>query len=252
MSKSRSSRRNKQLSAEELQEIEEFVYSKNAEEDKVSINIKCKTEGQKELVNSIKSKEVTICSGLAGTGKTFLACAEALKLLKRYPNKYQKIVLVKSVTTLKDEEIGYLKGGLEDKMEPFMYSYMHNFEKILKNKQIVAKMKEHEMIQIMPIAYMRGINLDNSIVIIDEAQNLTKDHIITILTRLGSDSKMIFLGDRDQIDRKKKYESGLEWMIEKFKNFEEIGTVVLGVYDVVRNSLVSKILEYLKKVDIND
>jgi phosphate starvation-inducible PhoH-like protein len=153
---------------------------------------------------------------------------------------------MKSVTTLKDEEIGFLKGGLEEKMEPFVYSYMYIFEKILKNKKILHKLRENDIIKILPLAYIRGVNLDNSIVIIDEAQNLTKDHMITIMTRLGSNSKMIFLGDTDQIDRNKKQESALSWLLETFSNFEGIQTIRLTNEDVVRNPLVSKIIDHLK------
>ena len=116
-------RKSKRLSKDEQQEVEAWIYQNNTEEtrmtDTMTINVKCKTENQKSLVNSIKENEVTICSGPAGTGKTFLACAEALKLIKRYA-KYRKIVIVKSVTTLKNEEIGFLKGNLREKMEPFM------------------------------------------------------------------------------------------------------------------------------------
>ncbi len=127
-------KRRKKLSREEKQEVEEWIYQNNTIEKKISdtmtINVKCKTENQKALVNAIKEKEVVICSGPAGSGKTFLACAEALKLIKRY-TKYKKIVIVKSVTTLKNEEIGFLKGGLREKMEPFMFSFVHNFEKLV-------------------------------------------------------------------------------------------------------------------------
>ena len=110
-------RRSKKLSKEEQMEVEEWIYQNNTEEkrlsDTMTINVKCKTENQKALVNAIKEKEVVICSGPAGTGKTYLACAEALKLIKRYA-KYKKIVIVKSVTTLKNEEIGFLKGNLRE------------------------------------------------------------------------------------------------------------------------------------------
>ena len=115
-------RRSKKLSREEQMEVEEWIYQNNTEEKRISdtmtVNVKCKTENQKALVNAIKEKEVIICSGPAGTGKTYLACAEALKLIKRYA-KYKKIVIVKSVTTLKNEEIGFLKGGLREKNGTF-------------------------------------------------------------------------------------------------------------------------------------
>jgi phosphate starvation-inducible protein PhoH and related proteins len=234
-------RKSKRLSRDEQQEVEAWIYQNNTEEirmtDTMTISVKCKTENQKLLVNSIKENEVTICSGPAGTGKTFLACAEALKLIKRY-TKYKKIVIVKSVTTLKNEEIGFLKGNLREKMEPFMFSFVHNFEKIV-GQAITSKLRELKTIEEMPIAYMRGINLDRSIIIIDEAQNISQENMRTILTRLGKDSKMIFLGDERQQDSKGG--NGLTFLMEHFSHIEEIGCVQLNKSDVVRNPLIAKI-----------
>lgn len=237
------------LTRDEREEIElaEIKKASSGISD-LKISLKCKTEGQKTLVNAIKGKEITICSGLAGTGKTYIACAQALKLIKSYPNKYKKIVLVKSVTTLKDEEIGFLKGGLEDKMEPFVYSFIHNFEKLIGKSQ-TAKLKSADMISVMPIAYMRGINLDNSIVIIDEAQNISIDNIRTILTRLGSNSKMIFLGDQKQSDKKLNGSNALDFMIDNFTEIEEMGLVRLTMDDVVRNPLIKKIESKFEEVN---
>jgi phosphate starvation-inducible PhoH-like protein len=233
--------RKKKLSHEEELEAVAAMNQDSAESvlKKIKVDIKCKTQNQKILVNEIKGKEIVICSGLPGTGKTYLSCAVALELLKNEP-KFRKIVIVKSVTTLKDEEIGFLKGTMKEKMEPFMYSFMHNFEKVIGKFHLEA-LRNAGMIEEMPIAYMRGINIDNSIVIIDESQNISIDNIRTIMTRLGENSKMIFLGDENQIDMKKKSESSLNFIISKFKDFDEVGTVVLGEDDVVRNPLIKKI-----------
>ena len=234
-------RRSKRLSKEEQMEVEEWIYQNNTIEKKISdtmtINVKCKTENQKALVNAIKEKEVVICSGPAGSGKTFLACAEALKLIKRY-TKYKKIVIVKSVTTLKNEEIGFLKGGLREKMEPFMFSFVHNFEKLV-GQTITSRLRELKTIEELPIAYMRGINLDRSIIIIDEAQNISQENIRTIMTRLGKDSKMIFLGDERQQDSKGG--NGLTFLMDHFKDIDEIGCIQFNKSDVVRNPLIAKI-----------
>ena len=234
-------RKNKKLSKAEKIEVEQWIYQNNAEEsritDTMTISVKCKTENQKALVNAIKENEVTICSGPAGTGKTFLACAEALKLLKRYA-KYRKIVIVKSVTTLKNEEIGFLKGGLREKMEPFMFSFVHNFEKLV-GQAITSRLRELKTIEELPIAYMRGINLDRSIIIIDEAQNISQENIRTIMTRLGKDSKMIFLGDERQQDSKGG--NGLTFLMDHFSDIEEIGCIQFNKSDVIRNPLIAKI-----------
>jgi phosphate starvation-inducible protein PhoH and related proteins len=213
--------------------------------DKLRVDIKCKTINQKKLVKEIKNKEMVICSGLPGTGKTFLSCAVALDLIKN-DGRYRKIIIVKSVTTLKDEEIGFLKGTMKEKMEPFMYSFMHNFEKVI-GKYNVEMLRNAGMIEEMPIAYMRGINIDNSIVIIDEAQNISIDNIRTIMTRLGENSKMIFLGDENQIDMKRKDQSSLNFIIGKFSDFDEVGTVILNEDDVVRNPLIKKIEQIFRE-----
>jgi len=216
----------------------------------MTIRVKCKTENQKLLVNAIKEKEVIICSGTAGTGKTFLACAEALKLIKRFV-KYRKIVIVKSVTTLKNEEIGFLKGNLREKMEPFMFSFVHNFEKLV-GQSITSRLRELKTIEEMPIAYMRGINLDRSIIIVDEAQNISTENMRTIMTRLGRDSKMIFLGDERQQDSKGR--NGLTFLMDHFSDIEEIGCVQFTKSDVVRNPLIAKIervFDSLQKNKIN-
>ena len=234
-------RRSKKLSREEQMEVEEWIYQNNTEDKRISdtmtVSVKCKTENQKALVNAIKEKEVIICSGPAGTGKTYLACAEALKLIKRYA-KYKKIVIVKSVTTLKNEEIGFLKGGLREKMEPFMFSFVHNFEKLV-GQAITSRLRELKTIEELPIAYMRGINLDRSIIIIDEAQNISQENIRTIMTRLGKDSKMIFLGDERQQDSKG--HNGLTFLMDHFQDIDEIGCVQFNKSDVVRNPLIAKI-----------
>lgn len=243
-----SKRSKRKLSYEEEHEILESMSNQLNDTkflDRVKINIKCKTINQKKLVNEIKTKEMVICSGLPGTGKTYLSCAVALDLIKNR-GEYKKIVIVKSVTTLKDEEIGYLKGSMKEKMEPFMYSFMHNFEKII-GRYNTQVLRENGLIEEMPIAYMRGINIDNSIVIIDEAQNISLDNIRTIMTRLGENSKMIFLGDENQVDMKKKGQSSLKFIIDKFSDFDEVGTVVLDNDDVVRNPLIKKIEQIFRE-----
>jgi phosphate starvation-inducible PhoH-like protein len=238
-------RRTNQLSEEDLQEVHNFVYRKNHEEDKylnsMTIRTKCKNENQKKVVNSIKSNEITIVSGLPGTGKTFIACAEALKLIKSRP-KYKKVLLVKSVTQLKDEETGFLPGDLSEKLEPYMISFVDNFEKII-GESLTKKLRELKLIQIQPLAFVRGRSIDNAIIIVDEAQNITLNNMRTLMTRIGDNSKMVILGDVRQKDLKKRNESSLEVIIDRFKDVEGFGCVELrDPDDVVRNPII-KVIE---------
>jgi phosphate starvation-inducible PhoH-like protein len=240
-----SRRRNKKLSEEEILEVQEFVYRKNQEEDKfmssMSVNYKCRTENQGRLRESIRSNEITIVSGLPGTGKTYIACAEALKLIKS-KQRYKKILLVKSVTQLKGEELGHLPGDLNEKFDPFLGSFIDNFEKII-GESLTKKLRELGIINIQPLAFVRGRSIDNTIIVVDEAQNITLDNMRTLMTRIGDNSKMIILGDVKQKDLRNKKDSSLEVIIEKFNNIENFGCVELrNPEDVVRNPII-KIIE---------
>lgn len=210
------------------------------------LEIKHKNETQKQLSNSIKKNYFTMCTGPAGTGKTYIACLQALNELKNNED-IQKIVLVKSVTTLKDEEIGFLKGDMKEKMEPFMYSFTGNFEKII-GERIFEKLKEDRYVQILPIAYLRGVNIDNALVIIDEVQNISIENIRTIMTRLGEKSKMVFLGDVKQIDVKNKYNSALKFIMEHFQNVDGIGVVEFTKEDIIRHPLIKVVEDIFDKV----
>ena len=240
-----SRRRNKNLSEEDLLEVQEFVYRKNQEEDKfmtsMSVNYKCRTENQGKLRESIRNNEITIVSGLPGTGKTYIACAEALKLIKSRP-KYKKILLVKSVTQLKGEELGHLPGDLNEKFDPYLGSFIDNFEKII-GESLTRKLRELGLINIQPLAFVRGRSIDNTIIIVDEAQNITLDNMRTLMTRIGDNSKMIILGDVKQKDLRNKKDSSLGVIIEKFNHIENFGCVELrDPEDVVRNPII-KIIE---------
>ena len=238
------------------QEEEEFLYNdiiKNSTpgvnlKNSIKVSIKCKSENQKKLTNSIKTKDITICSGLAGTGKTYLSCAQALEILKSDP-KIKKIVIVKSVTTLQEEELGFLKGSLAEKMEPVMYSFSGNFEKLIGLEKYAA-LKAERIIEEKPIAYVRGITIDNAIVIIDECQNISIKNMRTLLTRIGEDSKYILLGDENQIDMKDKKKSSLKIVMSKFENHPEFGIVRLGKEDVVRHRLINLIEDVFNEIDL--
>ena len=247
-------KRNKKLTQEDIDTIDSFNFERQNEIGnnpftQIKVNILPKTENQKKLVYAITNNEITIASGLPGTGKTFLACAEALKLIKDTKTPYQKIILVKSVTTLKDEEIGFLKGTMEEKMEPFMDSFLDNFHKII-GESNTTKLRNSGFIQIKPIAYVRGRSIDKSVIIIDEAQNVSLDNMRTLMTRIGENSKLIILGDVKQKDIRNKKESSLEVVIEKFKDKNGFGTVELrNEEDIVRNPIIKVIEDIFDEIE---
>lgn len=202
-----------------------------------------KNHKQQQLVNLIEDKEVILATGVAGTGKTYVALATALSLLGPI---YKKVVLVKSVTTLPGEEIGFLKGGMEQKMEPFVMSYVWNIDKICGQGSALSLMNK-KIVEVLPLAFIRGLSIDNSIVIIDEAQNIDAHTFKTMMTRIGEDSKYIFLGDVEQIDRKKKSESCLQKVMDIFRDSPIIGTIEFTDEDCVRNPIIPKILSVLRE-----
>ena len=158
------------------------------------------------------------------------------------PDIYKKIIIVKSVTVLEGEEIGYLKGNMKDKMEPFMISFMDNFHKLI-GMEMTMTLEAEDMIQIMPLAYVRGRSIDNAIIIVDEAQNITVKNMRSTMTRLGENSKMIIVGDTKQIDMKKGEVSSLDKVVKWFEDVEEIGITGFKKEDIVRHPLIIKIEE---------
>jgi phosphate starvation-inducible PhoH-like protein len=208
----------------------------------MSVHYKCKNENQGKLRESIRNNEISIVSGLPGTGKTFIACAEALKLIKS-KSKYKKILLVKSITQLRGEELGSLPGDLNEKFDPYLGSFIDNFEKII-GESLTRKLRELGLINLQPLAFVRGRSIDNTIIIVDEAQNISVDNMRTLMTRIGDNSKMIILGDVKQKDIRNKKDSSLEVIIDKFNNIDNFGCVELrDPNDVVRNPIIRIIEE---------
>jgi phosphate starvation-inducible PhoH-like protein len=216
-------------------------YTARFDWNKVNVDIKCKNTNQKKLINLISDNKLTIASGPAGTGKTFLACAQALKLLKSDP-RFKKIILVKSVTVLEGEEVGFLKGDLKEKMFPFMISFLDNFYKII-GEGLTNQMMELGYIQILPLAYIRGRSIDNAIIIVDEAQNITLKNMRSTMTRIGTDTKMVITGDTKQIDMKNPKLSSLDVVVKLFQEKPDIGTMEFGREDIVRDPIVMLIEE---------
>ena len=244
--------RKKNLTQEDLDDLmvwedhaQRIEYKENSDFKNKKVEVKCLNSKQKDLKKSIENNEITIAIGPAGTGKTYLSLVTSLHLLKSQP-QYRKIVLIKSVTTIKGEELGFLPGTLEEKMEPYMWSYLGNLNKIFGDRTLSKKMMDAGMITIEPIAYVRGNTMDNCIVIIDETQNIDMHTFKTIITRIGRNSKMIFLGDIEQIDRRGN-DSCLKKVFKKFENEDVVGTVEFEAEECVRNPIIPKILDILDK-----
>lgn len=244
----------KNLSKEDLEDVSIFESSvgnfKETQQkvrlNDITIRVKCMNEKQKKLKKAIEDKELVISTGAAGVGKTYLSLVTALHVMKTQP-KYKRLVLIKSLQTIKGEDVGILPGTLWEKMEPYMYSFTGNLDKIFCSQSITKSLMGQGIINIFPIAYSRGVTFDNSICIIDEAQNMTMDTFKTISSRIGSNAKMIFLGDADQIDLKNKKDSCLSTVVNLFREEEYTGVVEFEEIDSVRNPIIPKILNKLKE-----
>jgi phosphate starvation-inducible PhoH-like protein len=204
-----------------------------------------KSNSQKELLDIIEQKEIIVCSGPAGVGKSMISILKALELLKNPNNEFYQIILCTPAVEA-DEKLGYLKGSLQEKMEPYIYSSIYLFEKAI-GKNRVKSLLEREYIKVIPLAFMRGINIDNAIVIAEEFQNATPRQVKTLLTRIGTDSKFIISGDLEQSDRyKDTKETGLYDALQRLSDIEEVGTYRFSEADIVRNKVISKILDKYK------
>lgn len=205
--------------------------------------MKCKNAKQKEMLRQIEEKEITFVTGVAGSGKTWVALWAALKMLEK--KQIETIYMAKSAISLQGENLGYLPGSIMEKAEPIMYSFTGNLDKMIGQDTRIQLMKENK-IQYLPLQFLRGVNIDKSCVILDEAQNLNMECFKTIVTRIGQDSKYIICGDYEQIDRREG--SVLEKVVEAFKNDPQVGSVQFAPEDCVRNPIIPHILETLNKI----
>ncbi|HZK87992.1 MAG TPA: PhoH family protein [Anaerovoracaceae bacterium] len=200
--------------------------------------LKPKTIGQKEYVSSIRNKDMVFGIGPAGTGKTYIAVAMAINAYKN--KEVQKIILARPAVEA-GERLGFLPGDLQEKVDPYLRPIYDALYDIL-GRESTIRLKEKEIIEIVPLAYMRGRTLDNAFIILDEAQNTTKEQMKMFLTRLGFGSKAVINGDITQIDLPIGKKSGLIEVISILKNIPDIDFCFLTDVDVVRHDLVRKIV----------
>ena len=198
-----------------------------------------KTEGQRSFIEAMEKKTIVFAVGPAGTGKTYLAVAYAVSMLKK--GEIHRIILTRPAVEA-GESLGFLPGDLKEKVDPYLrplYDALHD----LMGAETTEKLIEKGTIEIAPLAYMRGRTLDDAVIILDEAQNTTPAQMKMFLTRLGFQSRMIITGDVTQVDLPKSQRSGLMDAVGLLKGIEEIGVLQLSSDDVVRHPLVQKIID---------
>ena len=204
------------------------------------------SEHQEDYYNILKNNQITVASGPAGVGKSFIAMKAAVDLLVDTNNSYEKIIIVRPAVEA-EEKLGSLPGGLEEKLDPYIFPSYYLLNKII-GKEAREELKKAEIIEVFALAYMRGMNIDNSILIFEEAQNSTPNQMKLLLTRIGYNSKFFISGDLEQTDRyKDKKQSGLYDAIQKFSNVSDIGVYDFKDAKNVRNPLITKILSEYDK-----
>ena len=235
----------RRVSSTQPSNVERIVKTKK---EQVCSIIKRKTkqkflsESQKEYYEKLESNQITICSGPAGVGKSYIAMKGAVDLLSDPNTPYEKIIIVRPAVEA-EEKLGSLPGNVEEKLDPYIFPSYYLLNKII-GKEDREKLKDIEAIEVFALAYMRGMNIDNSILIFEEAQNSTPSQMKLLLTRIGFNSKFFISGDLEQFDRHKdKTQTGLWDAMKKFRDLPNVGVHEFGDGDVVRNPLITQILK---------
>jgi phosphate starvation-inducible PhoH-like protein len=200
------------------------------------------SENQRVYYKTLVENQITICSGPAGVGKSYIAMKAAIDLLSDPTTPYEKIIIVRPAVEA-EEKLGSLPGGVEEKLDPYIFPSYYLMNKII-GKEAREKLKEIDVIEVFALAFMRGMNIDNSILVFEESQNSTPSQMKLLLTRIGFNSKFFISGDLEQFDRHKdKTHTGLWDALKRFQNLNDVGTFEFKPEDVVRNPLIGKILK---------
>lgn len=210
--------------------------------------IKARTANQRKLVDSSHKNDMVFAIGPAGTGKTYTAVALAVRALK---NKEVKRIILTRPAVEAGENLGFLPGDMKEKLDPYMQPLYDALNDMIPSEKLKAFIEER-VIQIAPLAFMRGRTLDNAFVILDEAQNTTVQQMKMFLTRMGKSAKFIITGDMTQVDLPYKQKSGLRHSLEVLKTVKGIGTIFLDEKDVIRHKLVQSIIKAYKQEQLKE
>lgn len=205
----------------------------------IGVNIRPRTPGQATYIEAIRDHDMVFCVGPAGTGKTYLAVATAIEAFKQ--GQIRKIVLVRPAVEA-GESLGYLPGDLQAKINPYLRPLLDALADMMPYEQLKRYMAD-DVIEVVPLAYMRGRTLNNAFIIMDEAQNTTVSQMKMFLTRMGADSKVVVSGDTSQVDLPPHTKSGLVDAIQRLRNIEGMASVRLNEQDIVRHRLVQEIVQ---------
>jgi phosphate starvation-inducible PhoH-like protein len=200
------------------------------------------TANQEKYWDILGNNQITLCFGPAGVGKSYIAMKRAIDLLWDEENKYEKIIIVRPAVEA-EEKLGSLPGGLEEKLDPYIYPSYYLLNKII-GKEARERLKDEGYIEVAALAYMRGWNVDNTILVFEEAQNASPAQIKLLLTRIGFSSKFFLSGDLEQSDKfKDKTKTGLYDAKKRLDGVKGIGVFEFGMEDIVRNPIITEILQ---------
>lgn len=244
----------------ELNEEELLDSLKTQVKTNYKVQIKCKNKKQKEFLHRLKDPNKIICFGIgsAGTGKSYISLAYALQALQDKDSLFDKIIIITPTCEAGAMTLGYLKGSIDDKMHPYIEADKYTMSKILDNsnnylkgKDIIEYLVQNDKINFELVNFARGKSFDNALILIAEAENFNKQEMLLLLTRIGENSKIVISGDIEQLDRKDikrtNEECGIEYAINKLQDMEETSVTIFTNDDIVRNPIISKIINKWKE-----
>jgi phosphate starvation-inducible PhoH-like protein len=201
------------------------------------------TKSQEEYYEILKNNQITICSGPAGTGKSHISLKTAIDLLLDPENHYEKLIIIRPAVESSDAKLGSLPGDVREKMDPYVYASYYLLQKII-GKDATTKLEDSGIIEIMSLSFIRGLSVDNAILVLEESQNTSPNEMKTVLTRIGFNSKFFISGDIEQSDKfKQKEKSGLYDAIVRLSDMNDIGIFKFKPEDIVRNPIITEIIK---------